>query len=331
MSSNFANKTIFVTGGSGFVGANLVKRLVDQGSHVVVLERDRTSPNSLDVFGLRQRVTVVTGMVEDLILIERALNEYQPSIVFHLAAQALVNTANRSPLSTFEANIRGTYVLLEACRRANPQPVVAVASSDKAYGSHDILPYSEDFPLQGTFPYDVSKSCTDLIAQSYAKTYKMNITVTRSANIYGPGDMNLSRVIPGTIISVLRGERPIIRSDGTPIREFIHVDDVVDGYLTVADNIDKASGQAFNFGSDEPVQILELVQKIIRIADRESDISPDILLDRKIEREIDAQYLSGEKIEKALNWRPRIGLDEGLASSVEWYKGHLEKFHGAAA
>lgn len=326
MTKRWTNKTVFVTGGSGFVGANLAKRLVAEGANVVVLERDRTSPNTLDVFGLREKVTVVTGLVEDLILMERVLNEYQPSNVFHLAAQALVNAANNSPLSTFEANIRGTYIVLEACRRAVPRPAVVVASSDKAYGSHDTLPYSEEFPLQGTFPYDVSKSCTDLIARSYAKTYKMEISVTRSANIYGPGDMNLSRVIPGTITSVLSGERPIIRSDGTPIREFIHVDDVVDGYLAVAENSQTTSGEAFNFGSDEPVQILDLVNKIIRIAGREQELFPNILLDKKIEREIDAQYLSGEKIAKILNWRPRIALDEGLAGSVDWYRNHLDKF-----
>jgi CDP-glucose 4,6-dehydratase len=326
MSSDWVNKTVFVTGGSGFVGANLVKRLVEEGSNVVVLERDRTSPNSLDVFQLRERVVVINGSVEDLTLMERVLNEYQPSHVFHLAAQALVNAANRSPFSTFEANIRGTYVLLEACRRAVPQPVIVVASSDKAYGSHDTLPYSEDFALRGTFPYDVSKSCTDLIAQSYAHTYSMRVSVTRSANIYGPADMNLSRVIPGTIVSVLRSERPIVRSDGTPVREFIHVDDVVDGYLTIAQNMVRTSGEAFNFGSDEPVQILDLVNQIIRLSGRDSDLLPMVLLDRKIEREIDAQFLSGEKIASVLNWRPRIGLEVGLASSLAWYREHLDLF-----
>lgn len=319
-------KTAFVTGGSGFVGANLVQRLVDEGSRVVVLERDRISPNSLDVFELRNKVDVVTGSVDDLALMERVMNEFQPVFVFHLAAQALVNAANRSPVSTFEANIRGTYMLIEACRRSERHPTVVVASSDKAYGSHDTLPYTEDFALQGTFPYDVSKSCTDLIARSYALTYKMPIAVTRSANIYGPGDLNLSRIVPGTIVSILRGERPIIRSDGTPVREFIHVDDVVDGYLTVAANIDKAAGHAYNFGSDHPIRILDLVTEMLAAAGRSNDLTPDILLSTKIEREIDAQYLSGAKIANDLGWRPAINLETGLRNSFDWYREHLSIF-----
>jgi CDP-glucose 4,6-dehydratase len=319
-------KTVFVTGGSGFVGANLVKRLVSEGSRVVVLERDRLSPNSLDVFGLRDKVDVVTGSVDDLTLMDRVMNEFQPRFVFHLAAQALVNAANRSPIGTFEANIRGTYMLLEACRRVEEQPTVVVASSDKAYGSHDTLPYTEDFALQGVFPYDVSKSCTDLIARSYALTYNMPVAVTRSANIYGPGDLNLSRIVPGTMVSILRGERPIIRSDGSPIREFIHVEDVVDGYLTVATNIDKAAGEAYNFGSDEPVRILDLVNEMLMAAGRKDDLEPDILLTTKIEREIDAQYLSGAKISEQLGWTPKIDLASGLKSSFDWYRDHLSVF-----
>lgn len=326
MAFDWKGKTAFVTGGAGFVGANLVSRLLSEGVSVIVLERDRTSPNSLDVLGLRDRVNVITGSVDDLDLMERVLNEYQPGHVFHLAAQALVNAANRSPIATFEANIRGTYMLLEACRRTVPHPTVVVASSDKAYGSHATLPYSEDFPLQGIFPYDVSKSCTDLLSRSYALTYDMPIAVTRSANIYGPGDVNLSRIIPGTIISVLKGERPIIRSDGTPIREFIYVDDVADGYLTVAANADQTKGEQFNFGSDEPVQILELVTRLIEAAGKTGEIMPDILLSTKIEREIDAQYLSGEKMRTRLDWAPKIGLDEGLRRSIAWYKENSSIF-----
>lgn len=326
MAFDWKGSTAFVTGGAGFVGANLVSRLLREGVSVIVLERDRTSPNSLDVLGLRSNVTVITGSVDDLDLMDRVLNEYQPQYVFHLAAQALVNAANRSPIATFEANIRGTYMLLEACRRAEPYPTVVVASSDKAYGSHDTLPYSEDFPLQGIFPYDVSKSCTDLIARSYALTYDMPVSVTRSANIYGPGDVNLSRVIPGTIVSVLKGERPIIRSDGTPIREFIYVDDVVDGYLTIAANIGVTKEEQFNFGSDEPVQILDLVNRIIAAAGLNGKIEPEILLRTKIEREIDAQYLSGEKMRAKLGWSPRTSLDIGLGRTLTWYRENLRVF-----
>ncbi len=326
MAFDWKGKVGFVTGGAGFVGANLVARLLREGVSVVVLERDRTTPNSLDVLGLRERVTVITGSVDDLDLMERVLNEYQPHYVFHLAAQALVNAANRSPIATFEANIRGTYMLLEACRRTDPQPTVVVASSDKAYGSHDTLPYTEDFPLQGIFPYDVSKSCTDLIARSYALTYNMPVAVTRSANIYGPGDVNLSRVIPGTIVSVLKGDRPIIRSDGTPIREFIFVEDVADGYLTVAANIEATRGEQFNFGSDEPVQIVDLVERIIASAGKKGEIEPEILLTTKIEREIDAQYLSGDKMRTKLGWSPSTSLDEGLEKTITWYREHSKIF-----
>lgn len=326
MAFDWKGTVAFVTGGAGFVGANLVSRLLSEEVSVVVLERDRTTPNSLDVLGLRNLVTVITGSVDDLALMERVLNEYQPQNVFHLAAQALVNAANRSPIATFEANIRGTYMLLEACRRADPQPAVVVASSDKAYGSHDALPYSEDFPLQGIFPYDVSKSCTDLIARSYALTYDMPVSVTRSANIYGPGDVNLSRVIPGTIVSVLKGERPIIRSDGTPIREFVYVDDVADGYLTVAANIAVTKGEQFNFGSDEPVQILDLVNRVIAAAGKRGVLTPDVLLSTKIEREIDAQYLSGAKMRATLDWHPRTSLDAGLRTTIAWYRENSHIF-----
>jgi CDP-glucose 4,6-dehydratase len=326
MAFDWKGKTAFVTGGAGFVGANLVSRLLKEGSTVVLLERDRTTPNSLDVLRLRDQVTVITGSVDDLDLMERVLNEYQPQYVFHLAAQALVNAANRSPISTFEANIRGTYMLLEACRRAEPHPTVVVASSDKAYGSHKTLPYSEDFPLQGVFPYDVSKSCTDMIARSYALTYGMPVSVTRSANIYGPGDVNLSRVIPGTIVSVLRGERPIIRSDGTPIREFIYVDDVVDGPPPPPPPPDATKGEQFNFGSDEPVQILDLVNRIIEAAGLSGELEPDILLTTKIEREIDAQYLSGEKMRVKLGWSPKTSLDAGLERTFTWYRDNSGVF-----
>lgn len=321
--SYLQGRKAFVTGGTGFVGANLVKTLIESGSDVVVLERDRNLPNTLDVFGLRGKVSIVSGSVEDLQLMERVMNEYEPDDVYHLAAQALVNPANRSPLSTFESNIRGTYILLEASRRAVSVPAILVASSDKAYGSHDTLPYEEDFPLRGTFPYDVSKSCADLIAQSYARTYQMRVCVTRSANIYGPGDMNLSRIVPGTIVSILNDERPIIRSDGTPLREFIHVDDVVDGYLSLASNIDEFAGEVFNFGSDAPVQIRELVDQIIRAAGKAGKIEPDVLLSSKIEREIDAQYLSGAKIAAMLGWKPAIGLEKGIADTIEWYRENL--------
>lgn len=318
------NRTAFVTGATGFVGSHVARQLVEQGARVVCLQRDAIKENALDLFDLRQRVTVVNGTIEDLALMERIIAEYEIEAVFHLAAQAIVGAANRSPLSTFEANIRGTYFLMEACRRVETVKRVVVASSDKAYGEHDDLPYREDYPLLGLFPYDASKACTDILARSFAHTFEMPVAVSRFANIYGPGDMNMSRIIPGTIASVLRNETPIIRSDGTPIREFVYVDDVARGYLMLAERIEQVQGEAFNFGAESPVRMLDLVNQIIRIAGKQGLITPHIMLQRKIEHEIDAQYLSADKAETRLGWRAEINLDEGLKRSIEWYRSYFE-------
>ncbi len=320
MNSFWKGRTAFVTGATGFVGANLVAELVAQGSNVVCLQRDKTHPNSLDLLNLRPQATVIEGSVEDLGLIARVLNEYEIDAVFHLAAQALVGAANRSPVSTFESNIRGTYLLLDACRQSSAVTRVVVASSDKAYGSHTTLPYTEDFKLNSLFPYDVSKACTDLLSQSYAHTFQLPVAVTRSANIYGPADTNLSRIIPGTILSVMQNERPIIRSDGTPVRDFIFTDDIVAGYLTLAENIEEASGEAFNFGSGKPVSMIDLVDAIIRLMGKENEISPNILLKSKIKNEIDAQYLDSAKVLEKLGWLPKVNLEAGLMKTIDWYK-----------
>ncbi|MEQ1605614.1 MAG: NAD-dependent epimerase/dehydratase family protein [Pyrinomonadaceae bacterium] len=313
------DRTAFVTGASGFVGANLVAELVSHSSKVVCLQRDETQPNSMDLLRLRDKVTVIRGSVDDLPLMSRILNEYDVDAVFHLAAQALVGAANRSPVSTFESNIRGTYLLLEACRLSSTVKRIVVASSDKAYGSHTVLPYSEDFKLNAVFPYDVSKACTDLISQSFAHTFDVPVAVTRSANIYGPADANLSRIIPGTILSVLRGEKPIIRSDGSPVRDFIYTTDIVGGYLLLAENIENARGQAFNFGSGEPVSMLDLVNSIVRLMGRGDDLSPEILLKTKIANEIDAQYLACDKVDGRFGWKPAVDLDSGLKMTIDWY------------
>ncbi|MGE0130429.1 MAG: NAD-dependent epimerase/dehydratase family protein [Blastocatellales bacterium] len=326
MSNSFwKNRNAFVTGATGFAGAHITRMLVEQGARVVCLQRDAVRGNSLDLFDLRRRVTVVNGSVEDFDLMDRVITEYEIEAVFHLAAQAIVGAANRSPLSTFEANVRGTYSLLEACRRGETIQRVVVASSDKAYGSHDELPYSEDYPLLGLFPYDASKACTDIIARSYAHTYRTPVVVSRFANIYGPGDMNMSRIIPGTIASALRDEAPIIRSDGTPVREFIYVDDVARGYLLLAERIDEVIGEAFNFGAGEAVRMLDLVKRIIRLAGKEGRVEPRVMLEQKIEREIDAQFLSAEKAEARLGWRAETDLDEGLKRTIDWYRAHLDQ------
>jgi CDP-glucose 4,6-dehydratase len=321
MPSFWNNRTAFITGATGFIGAHVARKLVEAGARVVCLQRDGVRANSLDLFDLRRRVTVIDGSVEDFALIERILNEYEVEAVFHLAAQAIVGAANRSPISTFETNIRGTYSLLEACRQSPLIKRVVVASSDKAYGAQQNLPYTEDYPLHGLFPYDASKACTDILARSYAHTYKTPVVVSRFANIYGPGDMNLSRVIPGTIVSVLRDQPPVIRSDGTPIREFVYVDDVANGYLLLAEKIDGVIGEAFNFGAGEQVTMRDLVERIIKLSGK--NLKPNVLLQKKIEREIDAQYLSSEKIEKRLGWRAKIDLDSGLRMTMEWYREYL--------
>jgi CDP-glucose 4,6-dehydratase len=323
--SFWKDRNAFVTGATGFVGAHVARALVERGARVICLQRDSVRANSIDLLNLRRGVTIVNGSVEDHALMERVLTEYEIEAVFHLAAQAIVGAANRSPLSTFEANIRGTYSLLEACRRAETVKRVVVASSDKAYGSHDRLPYGEDHPLLGLFPYDASKACADIIARSYAHTYKTPVAVSRFANIYGPGDMNLSRIIPGAIVSALHDEAPIIRSDGTPVREFVHVDDVARGYLLLAEKIDEVTGEAFNFGAGERQSMLDLVKRIIRLAGKEGRIEPRVLLQRKIEREIDAQYLSADKAEAKLGWRAELSLDEGLKRTIEWYRAHLDR------
>lgn len=320
------NRNVFITGATGFIGANLVKKLVELGANVVCLQRDVVKLNSLNVFNLQKKVTIINGSVENLDLMSRILNEYEINAVFHLAAQALVGVANRSPLSTFESNIRGTYILLEACRQNAIVERIVVASSDKAYGIHSELPYEEDFPLNGSYPYDVSKTCTDLLAQSFASSYDVPVSIIRSANVYGEGDLNLSRIIPGTIISILKNENPIIRSDGTPIREFIYTEDIVNGYLLLAEQIDKSKGEAFNFGTDNPTQMLDLVNLILRLMKKENELEPDILLKNKIKNEIDAQYLSSKKVKEYFNWSPEIPLEKGLEKTIDWYSSNEQLF-----
>jgi CDP-glucose 4,6-dehydratase len=325
MPSFWKDRITFVTGATGFVGAHIVRRLVEQQARVVCLQRDATRSSGLDLFDLRHRVTVVNGAVDDLELCSRVLNEYDVDSVFHLAAQAVVGVANRAPLSTFESNIRGTYCLLEACRRSETVTRVIVASSDKAYGSHAELPYGEDFALRGRFPYDVSKTCADLIAQSFAHTYGMPVSITRSANVYGPGDVNRSRIVPGTILSILNDENPVIRSDGTPTRDFVYIDDIADGYLLLAEQIELAQGHAYNFGSNEPVAIVDLANRIIRLAGKENAVTPTVLLQGKIGREIDAQYLSSDKVEVQFGWKANVSLDEGLRRSIAWYAANRSR------
>ena len=314
---------VLITGAQGFVGSWLAERLLNERARVVTLLRDVEPDARFNADGIAKRCVQVRADLIDYESLTRALNEHEVRAVFHLAAQTIVGTANRSPLSTFETNIRGTYTLLEACRSigvvANPIERVVVASSDKAYGRHEQLPYKEDFPLQALYPYDVSKAATDMIARSYAATYDMPVAVTRLANIYGGGDPNASRIVPDTITALRGGSRPVIRSDGSPERDYLYVEDAVDAYLTIAESLDDRAnwGKAWNAGTGEPVAVREIVDRLIRVAGK--DVEPDIQGQGTPHGEIDRQFLDSSAIKSELGWEPKWDLDRGLAATWEWY------------
>lgn len=317
------NKRVLVTGSTGVVGINLVNELESLEADVVAFVRDSVpaARHLARWLGEESSVTVVHGELEDSNSIMRTLAEYEIQVVYHLGAQTIVNVGNRSPLTTFKANIEGTWNLLESARILNEYEEVlesvCVASSDKAYGSSEILPYTEDMPLHGEHPYDVSKSCTDLIAQSYASTYHLPVCIARMGNIYGPGDLNFNRIIPGTIRDVYNNRQPVIRSDGSPIREYFYVGDAVDAYLTLAERMKSKDicGEAFNFSSGEKLSVLEVVKKVVSSMD--SKLKPKIL--RQSRNEIQNQYLSIEKARKVLKWAPKYSVDQGLEMTIPWY------------
>ncbi len=319
--------TALITGAQGFIGSWLAQRLLDEGARVVVPRRDFPPDSRFRTEGVEERCTVVLADLQEHESLVRILNEHEVSAVFHLAAQTIVGTANRSPLSTFEANVRGTYNLLEACRvvgaAGDPIERVVVASSDKAYGSHETLPYREDFALRPRFPYDVSKACTDMIARSYAFTYEMPVAVTRFANIYGGGDLNWSRIVPDSCRALAKGERPVIRSDGSPERDYLYVEDAVEAYLAVAGSLDRPElrGRAWNAGWGEPLSVLDVVGRLARASGR--DLEPDVRGAGTPHGEIDRQFLDSRAIREELGWRPTLGLDEGLARTFAWYEQRL--------
>ena len=317
------SRKVFVTGATGIVGSCLVRALLVHGAEVVALVRDADPRSEVYRNGDINRVSVISGCLEDFKTLERAINEHEVEAVFHLAAQPLVGVAHRYPLHTFESNIRGSYNLLEACRvHSRFVRRVVVASSDKAYGSQPQLPYTEDMPLLGRHPYEVSKSCTDLIAQSYFHTYGLPVGIARCGNIYGGGDLNWSRIVPHTIRSFLLGERPIIRSDGTFVRDYVYVKDVVRSYMRVAECLDepRVQGQAFNFSPERAVTVLELV-RIIKDLMHCQHLSPDI---RNVAQgEIHSQYLSSDKARSTLGWHAEFTLEEGLSETIEWYRDFL--------
>lgn len=317
------DKNVFITGATGLLGSWLTKYLVDAGANVTVLIRDIVPQSLLYTLGYAGRVNIVRGGLENYLLLERALGEYEIDTVFHAGAQTIVEIANRNPLSTFESNIKGTWNVLEAVRRSPIVKKVVVASSDKAYGIHKELPYDEEKPLQGQHPYDVSKSAADLIALTYYNSYKTPVTITRCGNFFGPGDLNFNRIIPGTIRSVIRGEAPVIRSDGSYIRDYFYIEDAALAYINLAEKMDNPNihGHAFNFSNEIQMTVLDVVNKIL--ASMESPLKPRIL--GTATNEIPHQYLSAKKAREMLDWKPRFTFDEALAKTITWYRDFLTK------
>jgi len=320
------DRPVFLTGATGLVGGWLLRRLVDAGADVVCLVRDWVPQSEAVRTGLLERVRVVRGDLSDQALLERILGEYEVRTVLHLAAQTIVEISNRNPVSTFEANIRGTWSLLEACRRSPRLGSVVVASSDKAYGDQVRLPYDEETPLQGRHPYDVSKSCADLLTQSYAVTYGLPVAITRCGNFYGGGDLNWNRIVPGTIRAVLRGDRPVIRSDGQFIRDYFYVDDGAAAYMLLAEALEARPdlrGEAFNFSNELQITVLEIVQRLLTAM--HSDLEPEVR--NEASNEIRHQYLSAAKARKMLEWSPLYDLETGLTNTIAWYREFFADAH----
>lgn len=322
MSSFWRDRRVFVTGASGLVGSATVAKLLELGSDIVILQRDRVPQSELVRSGSLDRVNAVEGDLGDQSLLERVLGEYEVKTVLHLAAQAIVPVANRNPVSTFESNIRGTWNLLEACRRSPLISEIVVASSDKAYGDQPELPYTEDMPLRALHPYDVSKACTDLIAQSYAATFNLPITISRCGNFYGPGDLNWNRIVPGTIRSIIRNERPVIRSDGSFVRDYFYVEDGANAYIMIAEKMsgnENQRGHVFNFSTEEPLTVLEIANKILSLMDSKLELD----IRNEASSEILKQHLSAKKAREILGWKPQYSLDDGLLKTIAWYREFL--------
>lgn len=317
--SHWHDRPVFVTGATGLLGGWLVRRLVEEGASVTALVRDWVPQSTLLTADWLKKVTIVRGDVRDQVVLERSLGEYEIDTVFHLAAQTIVGVANRNPVSTLDTNIRGTWALLEAARRSPLTKAVIIASSDKAYGDHEELPYDEDAALQGEHPYDVSKSCADLIAKMYAVTFGVPVAVTRCGNFYGGGDLNWNRLIPGTIRSALKNERPVIRSDGTLIRDYFYVEDGAAAYMQLAQALHarpELRGEAFNFSNELQVDVLTLTKKILERM--KSPLEPDVRAEAR--NEIQHQWLSAAKARRMLGWAPQFTLDEGLERTIAWYR-----------
>jgi len=317
------NKNVFIAGATGFLGSWLTKYLLEENSNITALVRDWVPKSKLISDDSISKINIVRGNLEDYFLLERIINEYEIDTVFHIAAQTIVGIANSNPLSTFESNIKGTWNILEACRKAPKLKKVIVASSDKAYGDQKILPYSESTPLIGRHPYDVSKSCADLLCRSYYETYELPVCVTRCGNFYGGGDLNFNRIIPGTIRSILNNDPPVIRSDGSFIRDYFYIEDAVLAYLLLAEKMDDKSlhGEAFNFSNEIQITVLDLVNKIIDLMG--SNLKPIIL--NEATNEIKHQYLSAKKAKDFLGWKSEYDLNIGLQKTISYYMNFFNK------
>jgi CDP-glucose 4,6-dehydratase len=325
MNSFWIDRPTLVTGATGLIGGSLVRQLTKRGADIVCLIRDWIPQSELVRSGLIEKVKVIRGDIRDQAMLERVLGEYEIDTVVHLAAQTIVGIANRNPVSTLETNIAGTWSLLEACRRSPAVHQIVIASSDKAYGEHTEMPYTEAAPLQGQHPYDVSKSCADLIAQAYAKSYQLPVAITRCGNFYGGGDLNWNRIVPGTIRSIVRNQRPVIRSDGKFVRDYFYADDGALANITLAEKLaerPELRGEAFNFSNEQQITVIELVNRILSLM--KSNLEPEIR--NEATNEIRHQYLSAEKARRLLGWQPVFTLDEGMKQTIRWY----EEFLGAS-
>ena len=316
---SWRDRPVLVTGATGLVGGWLVRSLLEAEADVVCLVRDWVPQSELNRSQMVEKVKVVRGDVRDQRLLERALGEYEIDTVIHLAAQTIVPIANRNPVSTFDTNVAGTWALLEASRRTPTVRQIVIASSDKAYGEQATLPYDEKMPLQGVHPYDVSKSAADLIAQSFASTFGVPVIVTRCGNFFGGGDLNWSRIVPGTIRSILRNSRPVIRSDGEYVRDYFYVEDGASAYMFAAERLAsnrELAGEAFNFSTEQPITVIDLTRLILRLMG--SSLEPDVRNDAS--NEIRRQYLSAHKARTVLGWTPQFTLEDGLRRTIEWYR-----------
>lgn len=330
MTNFWLGKKVIITGANGFLASHVAIALLENGARAIGVIKEEIPLSFLNL-KLKDKkyknIKIIKGDIVDFPFLKRLFKHYKPDICFHLAAQAIVNKANKSPILTFKTNIEGTWNILEAARQYSAQTKIIIASSDKAYGEHKKLPYTEDAALQALHPYDASKACADILARTYAHTYNLGIAITRCANIYGPGDLNFSRIIPDTIKSALNNVNPIIRSDGTPLRDYIYIEDVVGAYLCLAKalylNKNNVKGEAFNFGTGKPISVLKLVQLILKISGKDN-LKPQILSKHKIKGEIDKQYLSNKRANRVLGWYCRYSLVDGLQRTLHWYRAYLQ-------